>query len=142
MPLRNKTEQEMEDCGRVNIHIFLSFLCQTRGISSTLGFLDSWLPFLYSRSWRLLNCPMVNKSLIMLCHQVQLIFNSKEMQLEEDNRAILKMSQKWACYYCFWEKSEETSQKFISETLVPSWTRFTALLILQLCLCHLVNTTL
>lgn len=26
MPVRNKTEQEMEDGGRVNIHIFLSLL--------------------------------------------------------------------------------------------------------------------
>lgn len=27
VPLRNQPGQEMEGCGRVSIHIFLSFLC-------------------------------------------------------------------------------------------------------------------
>ena len=35
MPVRNKTEQEMEDCGRVNIHIFLSLLDKSWVFSHT-----------------------------------------------------------------------------------------------------------
>lgn len=110
MPLRNKTEQEMEDCGRVSIHIFLS-LSGKRNIFHTWV---SWFlaAFSFLRSWRLLNCPTVNKSLITLCHQVQLQFLIlKKCSWKRIIEAILKMNQKWACYHCFWEgKSEETSQ--------------------------------
>ena len=132
MPVRNKTEQEMEDCGRVNIHIFLSLLDKSWVVSHTWV---SWFlaAFSFSRSWKLLNCPAVNKSLITLCHQVQVQFLIlKKCSWKRITEAILKMSQKWACHCCFGEKSEETSQSWFPDLsskldLIHSTSYFAAL---------------
>ena len=68
------------------------------------------------------------------------VFNSKEMQLEKDDGAILNMSQNGFVSIAFGRKSLNALQKAYSQILVPGWTQFPPLLILQLCLCCLMNT--
>lgn len=44
------------------------------------------------------------------------VFNSKEMQLEEDDRSYFEDESKWACRYCLWEeKSECTSESLLAD---------------------------
>lgn len=56
----------------------------------------------------------MNKSLIVLRIQIQIQLNSKEMQLEQDNKGYSEDKSKWTCHYCLWEKSEFMSENLFS----------------------------
>lgn len=68
-----------------------------------------------------------------------LIFNSKEMQLEEDNRGYFEDESKNGLVTIAFRRSLKRLHKVHSD-LSSKLDSIAALLILQLCLCHLVNT--
>lgn len=92
--------------------IAFHFLCQKTETSSTFVFLGSWLPF-----FKILEILKLSHSEKVLDYVLNPnpVFNSKEMQLEEDDRGYFEDESKWACRYCLWEEKSECT----SESLLP-----------------------
>ena len=112
-------------------------LCQKTGTSSLLVFLGSWLPFL-----KILEVLKLSRSEKVLDYVLNPnpVFNSREMHWKQMIGAILKTSQNGLVSVAFGRKSLNAFQKAYFQILVPGWTQFPLLLILQFCLCCLMNT--